>query len=368
MKISKIRVFQHDLGFSKPYTIAFKTISKVVCAFVEIELEDGTIGRGSGIPSEYVVKESFNSCMQALHPNHLHFLLNQDIRSLPALLEMVRTRFPKNPAARACIDLALHDALCRYWQIPLHRYLGNTGNQLSSSITIGIKSTEESLTDMATFDHSQFPIVKLKVGYEHAYELERIRTLKAEFPHFGFRIDANQAFDRESFSHFFTQCAPLAIELFEQPTPADDLEVFSQFTAEVRAQIAADESCKNSHDLLNMLRFGITCGIINIKLMKTGGLAEALRLATIARESGIALMWGCNNESALSISAALHAAYAFENTRYLDLDGYLNMEQDICKPGFEIKNGLLCLNELPGLGYELLPSYKNIHYTHIISM
>jgi L-alanine-DL-glutamate epimerase-like enolase superfamily enzyme len=91
-------------------------------------------------------------------------------------------------------------------------------------------------------------------------------------------------------------------------------------------------------------------GIFNIKLMKCGGIAAARRIATVAELSGIALMWGCMDESAISIAAALHAALASPATRYLDLDGSLDLARDVVDGGFVIENGVMRTAGGPGLG------------------
>ena len=94
------------------------------------------------------------------------------------------------------------------------------------------------------------------------------------------------------------------------------------------------------------------CGIFNIKLMKTGGIHEALKIAVIAKNAGIDLMWGCNDESIVSIAAALHAAFSTSNTRYIDLDGSLDLAKDVVSGGFILEEGYMMPNGKPGLGVE----------------
>ncbi len=98
--------------------------------------------------------------------------------------------------------------------------------------------------------------------------------------------------------------------------------------------------------------------IYNIKLMKCGGINAALQIAEIANLAGIDLMWGCMDESIISISAALHAALASPATRYLDLDGSLDLARDIVSGGFVLNDGYLSVNENPGLGCTLLKGAK----------
>src|SRR3954469_7830122 len=139
-RIKDIQVWSSDLGNTKPYTIAFKTVDQVRNAFVEITLENGMTGIGSGNPSEYVVGENLDQCLHALKEKNLEFLIGRDIRHLNQLLFEVLGNFPKNPSARAALDIALHDAFSKFLGIPLVQYLGQKIKTLPTSNTIGIKN------------------------------------------------------------------------------------------------------------------------------------------------------------------------------------------------------------------------------------
>ena len=110
MKIKNIKVWSADLGNTKPYTIAFKTIDEVLNAFVEITLENGVTGIGAANPSEYVTGENLDQTQSALKENNIEFLIGRDIREIHQLLFEIWQKFPKTPAARAALDVALHDA------------------------------------------------------------------------------------------------------------------------------------------------------------------------------------------------------------------------------------------------------------------
>ncbi|MBI3483040.1 MAG: dipeptide epimerase, partial [Bacteroidetes bacterium] len=103
MKIKSITSWAVDLGNTKPYTIAFKTVDEVNNAFVEITLDNGITGIGSGNPSEYVTGESFEQCKDALQEKNISFLVGRDIREIHQLTFEVWQKFPKNPAARAAL-------------------------------------------------------------------------------------------------------------------------------------------------------------------------------------------------------------------------------------------------------------------------
>ncbi|MFN7791539.1 MAG: dipeptide epimerase, partial [Cyclobacteriaceae bacterium] len=147
MKIKSIKSWSADLGNTKPYTIAFKTIDEVLNAFVEIELENGTTGVGAANPSEYVTGESFEQCKSALQERNIQFLIGRDIRELNQLTFEVWQKFPANPAARAALDIALYDAFTKFLGVPLVQYVGQKIHSLPTSNTIGIKNVEDTLRE-----------------------------------------------------------------------------------------------------------------------------------------------------------------------------------------------------------------------------
>ena len=132
--------------------------------------------------------------------------------------------------------------------------------------------------------------------------------------------------------------------------PADEIKHLQQLPEQIRARLAADESLHHPKDATKLLAPQPACGIFNIKLMKCGGIFRGRQIASIAEAASIPLMWGCNNESRLSLSAALHAAFSCPNTQYLDLDGDLDLVRDPAQGGYRIQNGKMILEDSPGLG------------------
>ncbi len=353
MKIKSINVWKQDLGNTRPYTIAFKTVDQVFSAFVEITLENGTTGIGSGNPSEYVTKESFESCYNFLTSGHADFLIGQDIRAFHGLLNQIYENTPANPAARAAIDIALHDAFAKFLNVPLVTLLGQKIESLPTSVTIGIKNVEETLKEAQEYWDMGFRVLKVKLGRDLEEDMERMRKLREVFKYnITIRVDANQGYDFDQTIQFFETMAPYDIEFVEQPMKASAIEEMKKLPAAYRAKTAADESCITVNDALKIVDGGRPTGIFNIKLMKTGGLYQAQKIADIARFSGVDLMWGCNDESAASITAALHVALSYPNTKYLDLDGSLDMNTDAVAGGFLIQDGWMRPNGQPGLGLE----------------
>ena len=351
MKIKKINIWNTDLGNTKPYTIAFKTIDEVRNVFVEIVLENGTTGIGSGNPSEYVTGEHLNQTIAALQEHNLEFLIGRDIREINQLLFEVLHKFPTTPAARAALDIALHDVFTKYLNIPLVKYLGQKIKALPTSNTIGIKNVEETLKEAVDYEKQGFKVLKVKLGKDLEDDIERLVKLRERFNNsMIIRIDANQGYNLQQTIDFYNRTKKLNIELIEQPLPAKSIKEMKDLPHEIKSKIAADESLLSPADALNLIEPPLAAGIFNIKLMKCGGISQGIKIADIALQGSIDLFWGCNDESIVSITAALHTAFACSNTKYIDLDGSLDLAKDEVTGGFILKDGMMYCSDLPGLG------------------
>jgi L-Ala-D/L-Glu epimerase len=353
MRIKDIKSWTADLGNSKPYTIAFKTVDEVLNAFVEITLENGLTGIGAGNPSEYVTGESFEQCADALQEKHIQFLAGRDIREIHQLIFEVNRKLSHNPAARAALDIALHDAFTKFLGVPLVKYLGQKIQSLPTSNTIGIKSVDETLKEAQEYGERGFKVLKVKLGKDLEEDIERLVKLRERFGRkFVIRIDANQGYNVKQTIDFYQRTQHLDIELIEQPLPAGEVALMRQLPEEIRKVIAADESLLSPQNAFELVQPPVASGIFNIKLMKCGGVSQALKIADVAGLAGIDLFWGCNDESIVSITAALHAAFACSRTKYIDLDGSLDLVKDVVRGGFILKDGIMYCSDKPGLGVE----------------
>lgn len=351
MKIKSVKAWSADLVNTKPYTIAFKTVDEVLNVFVELTLDNGTTGIGAGNPSEYVSGESFESAEKALSEKNLQFLVGREIEEFQQLNFLSLQNFPKNPAARAAIDISLYDAFTKFLKVPLVKFLGQKIKSMPTSNTIGIKNVEETLQEAKEYGDRGFTVLKVKLGKDLEEDIERIAKLREKFgKKFTIRIDANQGYDRSKTIDFFKRTQHLDVELIEQPLPAKAVDELKKLPDEIRKVIAADESLLTPKDALELVKPPRAAGIFNIKLMKSGGINQALRIADIGLQEGIDIFWGCNDESIVSITAALHVAFACSNTKYIDLDGSLDLGKDVVKGGFILKDGVMSCSDAPGLG------------------
>lgn len=272
------------------------------------------------------------------------------LQSLPSLgrdpfaLENLLNNLPEGPhAAQAAVDIALHDLTGKLLGIPLYQFFGlNPTGLPQTSFTIGIDSPD-AMAEGAL--HSGYPIIKIKLGSEKDEEIvQAIREVTSA----RLRVDANAGWNREQALDIIPRLAAYDLELIEQPLPAADREGFIWLKENlqqqgVRIPIFADESVKTAHDVA---AFAPGLDGVVVKLMKTGGLREALRAIHTARAHDLQIMLSCMVESSVGVTAAAHLAPLCD---FLDLDGPLLVTNDPFQ-GLQYSGASLSLPGLPGLG------------------
>ena len=352
MRIVRAEARLEELPLTRPYAIAGQPpIDRVGNVIVELETDSGVIGLGAGSPGEHVTGETIEACAGALTGEGLAWLAGRDARHVPALCREAEARWPAAPAARAAVDIALHDLLAKALGAPLCDILGRAHAAMPTSITIGIKPLDETLAEGVEYVARGFRCIKVKIGDELDADLERLARLRERVgARTTLRVDANVGYTVTETRSFFERTAGLGLELVEQPVPRDAFGGLRELPAAWRRAVAADESLHGEQDALALAAPEPLCGIYNIKLMKCGGVRPGMRIAAIAETAGIELMWGCMDESRISIAAALHAAFASPATRYLDLDGSLDLARDVVEGGFVLQDGVMRTTSEPGLG------------------
>ena len=354
MKIVSIHVRKEDLQLTRPYTISFKTVDTVDNGIIEIVTDNGLKGYGSFNPSFFVVGERLSDALSTLNEARLSILIGQELNDIHRLTALVQQNFQDSTTARTGLELALYDLYAQKLGIPLVRLLGQKISSMPTSITIGIKAVPETLEEAKEYIGRGFKILKIKLGRSLDEDLERLVRLREAYgPEVGIIIDANQGYDARQLSRFIAQTADLHIGLIEQPLPVGQEDAMRALPDAIKRLVAVDESLITPDNARQLARTPAACGFFNIKLMKCGGISEALKIAGTAFSHGIDLMWGCNDESVISITAALHTAFSCPHTKFIDLDGSLDLARDVVAGGFILKDGIMSISDRPGLG--LLP-------------
>ena len=353
MKITTAHAYLQQLPLTRPYTIAYKTTADTEIVFLEIGLENGMTGIGAANPFADVVGETPAQTLANLQSGWLDTMIGKDIRQFNSLIDATAIHFPKLPGTLAAIDIALHDLFGKFLGIPVVDFYGRQIEPLATSVTIGIKEIKEMLEDAEDYHKLGFRILKIKTGLDVDADIERVKILSEKFHRkMLIRVDANQGYTIGDLEKFIDQTRHLGLELIEQPMKVGRENEFLGISEAGRKILVADESLLGASSAWRLSHPPQPYGVYNIKLMKSGGIKGAREIAVIAKNAGIDLFWGCNDESIVSITAALHAAYSCPNTKYLDLDGSFDLAKDLVEGGFDLKDGYMHPKGLPGLGFQ----------------
>jgi len=350
MKIVNVNVHKHDMQLKAPWAIAGRVTESVQNIFVEIQVNQDIKGIGSGAPSPDVTGENFTAAYNKLQ-SMAEKMIGWDTDDEDHFLEKLQSDLKDFPAVRAAIDMALFDLLAKSEKTSLIERLGQVHQSFPTSITIGVASLEQTIKDAKNHLQEGFNILKLKIGENVDEDIEKVfalSELSSEGPLI--RVDANQGYSIADLEKFYDETRHLGLELVEQPLPRNQIKEMLNFPEELRDICVADESLHSPADAIKLTDKMRPFGVFNIKLMKCGGIYPALKIAKIAQNEGIKLMWGCMDESKISIAAALHAALASSATEYLDLDGHFDLKWDLVSGGYNCKNGVMTTNNKPGLG------------------
>lgn len=353
MRIAAVSVASHAVRLTQPYAIATGTTSSVELAIVRVESDDGLAGYGAATPEPSVTGETFDDCLAALAEESTRALVGREPGPFGALCAAVERGWRETPAAAAALDSALHDLRARAAGLPLVELLGRVHDRLPTSVTLGIRSRDESLEEAARHVANGFRVLKLKIGLDLEGDLDRIAAIRERVGEgVALRVDANCGYRPDQVPRLLAECARAGVELVEQPCAPEDDDALRALPLAARRVLVADESIHSPADALRLAAQPLYGGFV-VKLMKCGGVTPALKIAAIAAAGGIDLMWGCMDESALGIAAALHAAYAAPATRWLDLDGSFDLATDPARGGFALTDGKLTTLPGPGLGVEV---------------
>jgi L-alanine-DL-glutamate epimerase-like enolase superfamily enzyme len=334
------------------YRIAGASFSSADNVIVKIDTADGRTGFGCAAPAAEVTGETPAACLTALRDRLIPMLRGSDAADLAGIEQRALEIAPVCPAARAALDTALHDLLGQRAGQPLARVLGARRGRLLTSVTLGISEDPAATLDRARrYAAEGFKILKLKVGEDWRADAGRVRALRELLgPGVLIRADGNQGYTEEQARSFLGALPPDDLELLEQPTSAADPEALGRLARDFDVPIMADEAVLDEEDA-RLLVAEQRVDLLNIKLMKCGGVRAALRIGRIVERAGLGAMIGCNDESRIGIAAGLHAALAAPGVELADLDGHLDLLDDVARGGVRIEDGyILPEADAPGLG------------------
>lgn len=349
MRIEDIVIRREGVPLTRPYAIASHFTDSVEIFYVAVRTASGLTGYGAASPVPAVTGETGDACAAALERGRSR--RGTDASRLGEQLVWLGTELASTPAARAALDMALHDLVARRLGVPLCALLGAPRAPLPTSVTIGILPVDETLAEAREHVGRGFTCLKVKIGEDPDEDLRRLHRLREVLgPQVSLRVDANQGYDADALGRLLRDADVLGLELIEQPLARGREDELRLLDDRALARIALDESVHTPKDAALVLETPAAAGCLVVKLMKCGGVAPAREIAAHAATRGATLMWGCMDESVVSIAAALHVAMASPATRYLDLDGSFDLARDLATGGFGVEDGVLVPNGEPGLG------------------
>ncbi len=340
--VMRLRFFPYELRLNHVFTVA--SYSRSTTPDVQVELEyDGVIGYGEATMPPYLQKElgTMESVMAFLKRVQDTISRFPDPFQMEDILAYVDSLSPGDSAAKAAVDIALHDLVGKLLQAPWYKLWGlNKEKTPDTTYTIGI-DTPEVVRQKTRECAERFNILKVKLGREN--DREMIETIRS-VTHLPIAVDANQGWtDRAYALDMIHWLKEQGVVMVEQPMPKERMEDIAWITAQSPLPVFADEAVQRLKDIAALK--GVYTGI-NIKLMKCTGMREAWKMVTLARALDMRVMVGCMTETSCGISAAAQFSPAVD---FADLDGNLLIANDRFQ-GVEVVKGKITLPDLPGIG------------------
>ncbi|WP_250458852.1 dipeptide epimerase [Microbulbifer litoralis] len=355
MKIVDVKLGMLKVPLITPFKTALRTVECVEDVIVMLETDTGHIGYGNAPATAVITGDTHGSVIEAIRTVFAPRLLDRNVADLNRLTREIGAAMIHNTSAKAAIEIALYDLFAQSYNAPLYRILGGGDNSLTTDITISVDYIDKMVADAENAVERGFEILKLKVGKDIGLDIERIKAVYSAVKGRALlRLDANQGWRPKEavLAIRGLEDAGVMLELIEQPVKASDLEGMRYISERVKTPIMADESIFGPLEVMEVIKRR-AADIMNIKLMKTGGISSALKIADIAGLYDVECMVGCMLETSIGVSAAAHVAAAKSPVvSKLDLDVPSLCQYDPVVGGATYRDADIILNETPGLGIE----------------
>ena len=362
-RITHIEIFKLALPM-EPFVIATETSTVAQNTFLRIHAEgagpDGgeLVGMGECSAFPMLTGETQGTCFEVAQ-DFARLLKGKDPLDIAARMGELHAVLAFNTTIKSAFDMALHDLAAKAAGLPLYRFLGGRRKPIETDLTLGIDAPDAMAAKAVSAVGRGARTLKLKLGKGDGDEdVERVRRVReAVGPDIGIRLDANQGWDFDTAVRALTAAAAFDVQFCEQPIHHDFDRLLPELRKRSPVRIMADESVFNHHDAVRLLEAGAV-DAVNVKLAKSGGILEAIRIADAVRGYGAPCMLGGMLESRLALTAKVHLAMAHDNFLYYDLDTcLLGQLVDPVLGGARYEGFRLDVPEAPGIAADIDPSF-----------
>ncbi len=364
MKITDIKLGNISVPLKKPFKTALRTVESVEDVIVKIETDTGNIGYGEAPPTGVITGDTTGSIIGAIEDHIKKYLIGMDIENMEEIMLRLDKSIVNNTSAKAAVDIAIYDLYGQLYNTPVYKLLGGYRKEIVTDITISVNAPEEMAQDSIEAIDKGYKTLKIKVGDNATLDIKRMQAIREAVGYdVDLRIDANQGWNAKEAIYTLRKMedAGLNIELVEQPVKAHDLKGLKLVTDNINIPVLADESVFSPRDAITIMQMG-AADLINIKLMKTGGIHNALKICSIAEIYGVECMLGCMLESKVSVTAAVHLATAKNIITKIDLDGPILCSEDPIDGGAIFEDYKIRLTDDPGFGFKDIHGVNYIEY------
>lgn len=355
MIIDKIETFRVAIPLTKPFKTALRTVETAESVLVKITCDNGIVGWGEAPPTVVITGESLSSIESVIHQVLKPYLVKQNLLNYEIVFHGIQSALVGNSSAKAAIDMALYDCLSQQCKLPLYQFLGGHKTEVETDFTVSVNGPEEMGEDAVAYVKQGFDVLKVKVGKDNIFkDIERIQEIRKRVGNeIKIRLDANQGWKPKEAIQAISKMEEmnLNIELVEQPVKAWDITGLKQVTDHVDTLIMADESVFSPRQAFEVVKTR-SADLINIKLMKSGGIYQAQIINQLAEVCGMECMVGSMIETRIGITAAAHFAASKKNITRFDLDAPLMLAKEMVEGGITYNSKKITLPSEPGLGIQ----------------
>jgi o-succinylbenzoate synthase len=360
MVIKKIQIGKIKVPLITPFKTALRTVEAVEDIVVIIETDKGNKGFGEAPPTAVITGDTHESIIGAITLIGKQ-LIGKNIEDFNEIINIVQGALIKNTSAKAAVEIALYDLFAQSLGKPLYKVLGGGSNELKTDLTISVDTVDKMVSDSLKAVEKGFDELKIKVGKNIEIDIERMKAIfDAVGPSIKLRLDANQGWTVKESLYAIKKIEEygIVLDFVEQPVKADNINGMIKVTSEVLSPILADESIFSPRDAVEVITRN-AADIVNIKLMKTGGISSALKIINICEIYNVPCMIGCMLEAGISVTAAAHLASAKSSviTR-IDLDGPALCRENPIDGGIIMEGSKIILPDEPGLGIKGVDGFE----------